>query len=201
MPARDPRIDAYIARSAPFAQPVLARIRAIVHEACPDVEETIKWGMPHFMYHGMLCRMAAFKAHCALGFWRADRVMAEAGERKDGALGEFGRLASVSDLPSAAALKRYVKAAMRLNDGKGKAAPPAPAGRPARKPLRVPADLAAALKANRAAAAHFAKFPPSQRREYIEWIAGAKRPETRARRLATAIAWIAEGKPRNWRYM
>jgi uncharacterized protein YdeI (YjbR/CyaY-like superfamily) len=169
-----------------------------VHEACPDVEETIKWSFPHFQYRGMLCAMAAFKAHCTFGFWRGRLVVAAAGRGAEKAMGQFGKITRVEELPPRKVIAGYVKAAMKLNDEGVKAPPRA---RPkAKPPVRVPADLAAALKRSAKARAAFAEFPPSHRREYVEWITGAKRPETRARRVATAVAWIAEGKSYNWRY-
>ncbi len=178
-----------------------------MHEACPDVEEALKWSMPAFLYHGMLCSMAAFKEHCAFRFWKGDLIMGGKGAGATPAMGHFGRITKVGDLPSKKVLAGYVKRAMALNDEGVKphwlearnAKRAAKARKPAR-PLVVPADLSAALKKSAKARAAFAKFPPSHRREYVEWITGAKREETRARRLATAVAWIAEGKAANWRY-
>ncbi len=197
MGKKDPRIDAYIAKSAGFARPILSSVRGTVHAACPGVEETIKWGFPHFMYHGMLCSMAAFKQHCALHFWRGGEVLGDTG-RAGEAMGQFGRIQSREDLPSKAMLAGYVRKAMARNEARAET--PRPVKRVA-KPLRVPADLAAALKTHRKARATFEGFPPGHRREYIEWITGAKREETRARRLATTIEWLTEGKPHNWKYM
>lgn len=195
MGTRDPRVDAYIARSAPFAQPILEHIRSVVHEACPDVEETMKWSMPHFMHHGMLAGMSAFKAHCAFGFWKGKLVVPE--QEKE-AMGQFGRIERIKDLPPRRKLVGYVRAAMRLNE-EGVAAPRATRAK-AKKPLPLPPDLARALGRSRKAKATFDSFPPSHRREYIEWITEAKREETRARRVAQAVEWIAEGKARNWKY-
>lgn len=197
MPSRDPRIDAYIAKSAEFARPILEHLRAVVHAACPTVEETIKWGHPAFMYEGILCNMASFKQHCSFGFWKGSLIVGNDGRRVDDAMGQFGRITAVRDLPSRRTLAGYVKAAMRLNEEGIK---PARSAKPARKPLPVPPDLAAALKKNRKAQATFDGFAPSHRREYIEWITEAKKAETRARRLATTIEWLAEGKARNWKY-
>jgi len=207
MGKRDPRFDAYIAAAAPFARPILTHIRAVVHEACPDVEEAMKWSFPNFLYKGMFCSMAAFKAHCAFGFWKGELVFRGKGSGTTSSMGSFGRLTAVSDLPSKKVLAGYLKTAMKLNDEgvkapwleKRNAKKAAQAAQP-RKAAAVPADLARALKKNAKARAAFAKFPPSHRREYIEWITGAKRAETRARRLATAVEQIAEGKSQNWRY-
>jgi uncharacterized protein YdeI (YjbR/CyaY-like superfamily) len=199
MPKIDPRVDAYIAKAAPFARPILEKIRAAVHEACPEAEETMKWSSPSWMSSGrILCGMSAFKEHAVFGFWHKGMtsVVGEWGARAGEAMGTFGRLTSSDDLPPAKALKTWLRKAVALN------ASDAPARAPARKkpPFKVPADLALALKKNKKAAAAFDAFPPSHRREYVEWITEAKREETRAKRLATAIAWIAEGKSRNWKY-
>jgi uncharacterized protein YdeI (YjbR/CyaY-like superfamily) len=198
MGTRDPRVDAYIARSAEFAQPILTRLREVVHTACPDVEEGMKWSFPHFMYKGMLCSMASFKAHCAFGFWKASLVLGENGKSAENGMGHFGRITKLSDLPSKKTLTGYVRAAVKLNDEGVKA--PTRQPKP-KKALIVPVDLTAALKRNEKARATFEKFPPSQRREYVEWLTEAKTDETRKRRLETAIQWMAEGKPRNWKYM
>ncbi|HEX6533623.1 MAG TPA: YdeI/OmpD-associated family protein [Gemmatimonadaceae bacterium] len=198
MGARDPRVDAYIAKSADFARPVLEHLREIVHDACPDVEETIKWSFPHFTYRGMLCSMASFKQHCAFAFWKGSLVLGD-GVPSDEAMGQFGRITSVSDLPPKRVLAGCVKKAMRLNEEGVKA--PARAKPKAKKTAPpVPSDLAAALRANRKAAATFDAFSPSHRREYVEWITEAKGEATRARRLAAAVEWMAEGKSRNWKY-
>jgi uncharacterized protein YdeI (YjbR/CyaY-like superfamily) len=194
---RDPRIDDYLARQAPFARPILETIRAAVHEACPDAEETIKWGMPHFTHGGaILAGMAAFKAHATFGFWRGLDVVGEKQDRES-AMGQFGRLTSVSDLPDHETLLSLIRKAAALIDGG--------AARPARKTpgkreFEVPAELTSALEGSPAAKATFADFPPSCRREYAEWVAEAKRPETRAKRVAQAVEWLAEGKRRNWKY-
>ena len=198
MGTRDKRVDAYIARSADFARPILEHVRDIVHEGCPEVEETIKWGFPNFQYKGMLCNMAAFKEHCTFGFWKASLVLDAADRRSDEAMGQLGRIARISDLPARKKLVAYVKKAKELNDAGVKVAKRAAKSKPALEP---PADLLAALKKNKKALATFEKFSPSRKREYIEWIVEAKTDETRQRRLAQAVEWMAEGKPRNWKYM
>jgi uncharacterized protein YdeI (YjbR/CyaY-like superfamily) len=198
MGTRDPRVDAYIARSAEFARPILTHLREVVHAACPEVEETVKWSFPHFMHQGMLCSMAAFKAHCAFNFWKGALVMDGDGGSAE-AMGQFGRITTLAELPPKTVLSGYVRKAMALNESGARA----PARRKAApKPaLAVPDDLAGALRTHRKAAATFEGFSPSQRREYIEWITEAKGESTRARRLTTTIEWLAEGKPRNWKYM
>lgn len=193
----DPRIDAYIARAAPFARPILAHVRDLVHEACPQVEETIKWGMPTFLHAGgILCGMAAFKQHASFGFWKHALVVGE-GEPRDG-MGSYGKMTSLDDLPTKAILLAHIRKAMKLNEDGVKA----PAARKAapKPPPETPADLLAALKQDTAARATFDAFPPSCRREYIDWIVEAKREETRAKRLAQTLEWLAEGKRRNWKY-
>lgn len=200
MPTRDPRVDAYIAKSAEFARPILAHLRAVVHAACPDVEETMKWSCPYFQYRGLLCSMAAFKEHCAFGFWKAALILGEGQGGTDEAMGQFGRITRLSDLPSKKVLTGYIKKAMALNDAGVKS--PTRTRSMAPKPVPVaPDDLAAALKRNPAARATFEAFSPSHQREYIEWITEAKTDATRNRRIETAIEWMAEGKPRNWKYV
>lgn len=203
MPGRDPRIDAYIARQADFARPILERLRTIVHEACPSVEETLKWGAPSFVYAGgILAGMAAFKQHASFGFWKHALVMGSdvprEGVPREG-MGSFGRMTSLSDLPPKKEMIALIRKAMALNElgvkttGARKAAP--------RPPPQVPADLAAALAKRPEARTAFDGFSPSQQREYIEWLTGAKRDDTRQKRLLQAVEWLAEGKPRNWKYM
>lgn len=199
MGKKDARVDAYIAKSADFAKPVLSHLRQLIHDACPEVEETIKWGFPHFMYRGMLCNMAAFKQHCAFMFWHRQMRGAFTGMKKgEQAMGQLGRITSVGDLPSASEMKRQVKAAMELNE-KGIKSPRPVKPRSAKK-LTMPADFAAALGKNKKARSSFENFSPSRRNDYIEWVTEAKRAETRAERIATAVQWIAQGKSRNWKY-
>lgn len=197
MPRKDPRVDAYIAKAAPFAQPILRRLRATVHEACPAVVEEIKWGHPSFGYGGrMMAGMSAFKAHCGFGFWMGAKVLGA--DKKESAMWDYGPITSLADLPPRRTTIAQVKRAMKLIDageGKMERAP-----RKAKTPLRVPKDLAIALKSNARAAATFAGFPPGQKREYVEWITEAKAEATRERRLEQAISWMAEGKRRNWKY-
>lgn len=198
MPSRDPRIDAYIAKSAEFARPILTLLREVVHTGCPEVEETIRWGMPSFTYQGILCDMAAFKQHVAFGFWKGRLLVASAHDRSPEAMGNFGRITRLADLPPKRVLLGYVRQAMKLNEAGVRVAPKKP--RRPREPVKVPPDLASALKRNARARATFDGFSPSHRREYVEWITEAKRAETRARRLAQTLEQLAEGKSRNWKY-
>jgi uncharacterized protein YdeI (YjbR/CyaY-like superfamily) len=192
------KVDAYIAKSAPFAQPILSELRARVHKACPQVEEGIKWGMPSFQYKGkILCGMAAFKQHASFGFWRRE-VAAGTTDKEHDAMGQFGKLTDVKQLPTKTEFTRMVKAAMALIDSN---APTTVATKKhPRAALAMPDDFQAALRKHTAAQKTFDAFSPSHRREYIEWIVEAKRDETRARRIAQAVEWLAEGKSRNWKY-
>ena len=197
--SKDKRIDTYIAKSAPFAQPILKHLRQLVHTNCPEVEETIKWNSPAFLYRGKLfCSCAAFKEHAVFGFWHQGMeklATREVGKTYD-AMGLLGRLTSLEDLPGDKALVRYLRFAQKLHDS---GEPTRPKAKP-KAALPVPADLSAALKRSPKAASAWADFSPSCRREYIEWITEAKRPETREQRLLHAIEWTAEGKSRNWKY-
>ena len=197
MGQRDPRVDAYIAKAPDFAKPILARIRKVVHSASPEVDETIKWGAPAFIHNGILCIMASFKEYCALNFWKGALIVTSDGKRASDSAGQFGKLASVSDLPPDKVLSGYVKDAMRLNESGAKVAKPKPKAKPA---VRTPPILVKALAKNAKARATFEAFSPSHKREYVEWITEAKTDETRQRRVDTAIEWMADGKPRMWKY-
>ena len=199
MPKKDPRVDAYIRKSAPFAQPILTHLRKIVHAAVPGVEETMKWSSPHFDYKGIFCGMSAFKRHVGFGFWKAGLMKDILPGSGLSAAGQFGRIESLDDLPSDKELTKIIKFAKQLNDDEVKAPPLRKAGpRPA---LKAPADLLSALAKNKKAHATFENFPPGQRREYISWVIEAKQAETRANRIKTAVEWMSEGKVRNWKYM
>jgi len=199
MGKKDPRVDAYIAKAAPFARPILSQLRKAVHAGCPQVAEAIKWGAPFFMYEGILCSMAAFKQHCAFGFWKGTllKALTTRGTANE-AMGQLGRIESLADLPSEEFLVQQVKEAMRLNAQGAKA--PTKHKSKAKTPLVVPPYLKAALKKHAKARATFDGFSPSHKREYIEWITEAKTEATRQKRLDTALAWMAEGKVRNWKY-
>jgi len=196
---RLPAVDAYIEKAAPFARPILTKLRALFHKACPDIEEKIKWGVPAFDFKGPVGGIAAFKAHATFGFWKT-RLMKDPQrlfnvDEKGGMWG--GRLTSLKDLPSDKVLISYIKEAVALNE-KGLKVPRESSARPAPK---MPADMQAALKKNKAALNTFEAFAPSHKREYIEWVIEAKQQATREKRLKQAIEWMAEGKPRNWKYM
>ena len=190
-----PQVDAYIAKAAPFARPIFERLRRLFHEACPAIEEKIKWGCPSFEYEGMVGGFAGFKQHAAFGFWRQDVLPDPAGLFKSrGAFG--GKLTDVSQLPSDEVVRQYISRAVKLNE---KGAPARFKSKP-KPPLKVPTYFMAAVRKNRKALAAYEAFPPSHKREYVEWVVEAKQDETRKKRLETAIAWMAEGKSRNWKY-
>lgn len=202
----DPRIDAYIAKAAPFAGPIVTHLRALVHKACPEVAEDFKWGRPFFLHNGtILCNVSAFKAHCSFGFWGAEigKVLMQDGVLQDGGMGSLGKITSLTDLPSDKQLIDYIRQAAALIDsGKEDNRIVVARGvvKASKPPVDTPAEFTAALKKSKAASSEFAGFSPSCKREYVEWIADAKRPETRERRIRQAIEWIAEGKQRNWKY-
>lgn len=199
MGSKDPRIDAYIARAAPFAQPILRHLRKIVHAGCPEAEETMKWSSPHFMHKGMLCGMAAFKQHCAFGFWKGALIFEGDKNARREAMGHFGRITALSDLANEKALIGYVKKAVALNEA-GVKSPTRSKAKGQPQPLRIPDYFAAALQKNKKALRTFEMFSPSKQKEYVQWLVEAKREETRKQRLAISIQWLAEGKARNWKY-
>jgi len=203
MKKTDSRLDAYIDKAAPFAQPILDHIRSLVHQACPEVEEKMKWSFPHFDYKDqMMCSMAAFKAHCAFGFWKADLIKSAEGKLQLAdrtAMGHLGRITSIKDLPSDKAMLKMIKEACILNDQGITIKRPAPKPE-SRAELIIPPDLSEALAKHKTAQKTFASASYSFRKEYAEWIKEAKTTATRNSRLATAIEWITEGKGRNWKY-
>jgi uncharacterized protein YdeI (YjbR/CyaY-like superfamily) len=198
----DPRIDAYISGCAPFARPILTHLRKLVHENCPNAQETIRWGGPFFECNGQLmCFMAGFKEHCRFGFWaREMRGVARkaGGAPENGAMRALRRITKIEDLPRA--MGSYIKqAAVFASSGK-QTSPIAARTRKPKPELPLHPEFAAALKDNKKAAANLKAFPPGRRREYVEWISDAKSDETRARRISDAVKWIAHGKSRNWKY-
>ena len=201
MGKKDKRIDNYIDNAQEFAKPVLRHVRSTVHKACTEVEEAIKWGSPHFMYEGkILCAMASFKAHCAF-FFRLGSVMEDPKKimtptGSGAGMGHFGKITSLSDLPSEKILIQYIREAMRLTrEGVKKTT-----AKPATASLKVPDSFMQALKKNKEALENFQKFSPSHKREYIQWITEAKTDPTRERRIATAVEWISAGKGKNRKY-
>ncbi len=201
MGKRDKRVDTYIAKSADFAKPILSHLREVVHKGCPEVEETIKWGFPNFVYKGMLCNMAAFKQHCSFGFWKAPLMKDKAlmgNAKSENAMRHFGRITSLADLPSQKVLLHYIKEATQLNESGAKLPPKM---KSEKKELKIPDYFKKALSKNKKALKTFESFSYSNKKEYVEWITEAKSEETRDSRLQTAIEWIAEGKVQNWKYI
>lgn len=198
MPITEPRIDAYIEQSAAFAKPILQHIRKLVHKACPEVEEKIKWGHPFFDYKGgPLCNLAAFKEHCGFGFWKAKLMKDPDGIfNKGAAMGQFDRITSVKDLPSDKTIIAYIKEAGQLNEAGIKVSKP----KSVPKEFTIPEGLIAALKKHKKANSAFEKFPPSHKKEYAMWIAEAKTEVTKNKRIECAVEMISEGKSRNWKY-
>jgi hypothetical protein len=198
MPHVDPRIDAYIEKSADFARPIMVHLRKLIHKACPDITETLKWSMPSFEHKGIVCGFAAFKAHCTFMFWKQSLLETDAFPEEKTAMGSFGRIASLKDLPSDKVIVALVHQAVELNEKGIKVPKKAPTAK--KKELVVPEVLREALAKNKAAKATFDKFSYSNRKEYVEWIVEAKTEPTREKRLATAIEWLSEGKSRHWKY-
>ncbi len=193
------KIDAYIEKSADFAKPILKHFRTVVHKAHPDIEETVKWGMPFFEYKGVICNMASFKQHCAIGFWKAS-LMTDShnlfSKDNEAAMGQLGRITSLKDLPPDKILITYIKEAIKLNEAGVKVEKKTTI----KKELEIPSYLISALKKSKKANFAFDNFSYSHKKEYVEWITEAKTEATRNKRLTTAIEWISEGKGRNWKY-
>jgi hypothetical protein len=195
MATRDPRIDAYIEAAPEHARPVLEELRRRVHDACPDVVETIKWRAPAFEAGGFLSGMAAFQKHCSFVFWQ-EKLLLAADEETREVVQALGRISGPKDLPGKAPMRRVLKRAVALLAAGAKV----PKAAKARPPIEAHPEFTAALAKNRAAARQFSGFAPSQQREYHEWITTAKRDATRAQRIALAVDWIAAGKHRHWKY-
>ena len=201
MATKNKAVDAYIAKSGDFAKPILTHLRELVHKTCLDVEESMKWSFPHFDYKGqMMCDMAAFKQHCAFGFWKAalmkDPILVVTA-KSEVAMGHLGRITSLKDLPSDKKIIAWIKEAMKLNDEGKKVVKTKPG---VKKELVIPEYFTAAVKKNKKAWDTFEAFAPSAKKDYVEWITEAKTDETKNKRLTQAIEWMAEGKRRNWKY-
>jgi uncharacterized protein YdeI (YjbR/CyaY-like superfamily) len=200
MNKRSAEFDKYIAKSAAFARPILERLRRLFHEACPDIEEQLKWGHPSFVYKGIVGGMASFKQHMAFGFWKGKLMKDPHGLFKTDVRSIFNldRITDESQLPPDEIMIEYIREAVELNEKGAKLPPKKKAPRAKLKP---PAFFLTALRKNKKALANFEAMSPSHQREYVEWLTEAKQQETRDKRLATALEWIAEGKSRNWKYM
>lgn len=203
MAKKDPRVDAYIKKAQPFAQPILTHLRNLIHEVCPDVEETIKWSFPCFDYKGPFCSMASFKQHAVFGFWKAeimkDAEILMATAKSEVAMGHMGRITSLKDLPNDKKFKAYLKEAMRLNDENIKL--PSKTKSTEKRELEIPDYFTSALKRSKRAKEVFDSFSYSNKKEYVEWLTEAKTETTREKRLETALEWLAEGKVKNWKYL
>lgn len=198
--SRNPQFDIYIGKAADFAQPILKHLRELVHKACPEVEEKIKWGFLHFDYMGQpMCHIAAFKQHAVMGFWKAalmkDKTLLE-NAKSEAAMGHLGRICSLKELPSNKKIIDWVKEAMGLNEKGLKVA----RKKPSTTKIEVPENFLTLLKKNKKAWTVFQKFPPGHVKEYVQWITEAKREETKESRMKLAVEWISEGKERNWKY-
>jgi len=196
----DRRVDAKFSQAPDFAQPIIQLLRKAIHQACPEVQETLKWGMPAFEYQGLLAIVGIFKSHCSLVLWKHQLLaekFPELAEIANPSTGKFGRLTKRSDLPSQAKLNQYLKFAVALNAEGVRV----PKRRKATRPVpTLPPEFKAALRRHKVAAQTFEKLSPSCQRDYVNWIADPKREETRAKRIATSIEWLAAGKKRNWKY-
>lgn len=192
--SKNPKIDEYINNASDFAQPILIKIRSLVHQAHPDIDENIKWGMPSFDYKGIVCHMAAFKQHCSFGFFKHKLIKGLDG---DGGMNSFGKLKSINDLPKDELIITYIKEAVLLNE-QGVKLPKTPTKK--KKELIIPDELTKALLKNPKAATVFDNFSYTHKKEYAEWIAEAKRETTKEKRIAQTIEWLIEGKHRNWKY-
>ncbi len=196
---KDKRVDDYISKSADFAKPILNHLRKLVHEACPQVEETIKWSMPFFDYKGPLCNLASFKQHCAFGFWKS-ALMKDSEEllsKNESAMGHLGKLTSAADLPPDKKIIAWIKEAKKLNDDDVKLPE---RKRTDKKEIEIPVEFQTALNKNKKSSDAFTSFSPSHKYEYLEWITEAKTEATRNKRIATTIEWLIEGRSRNWKY-
>ena len=193
---QDSRIDAYIDRAQPFARPILKHVRERVHAVVPEAEETMKWSSPAYVLGGKILLMtAAFKQHAALNFWRGQELRGE--KANADAMGQFGKIASLADLPADAELDRLIRDAAELT----KSAPaPRKTKHEPKPPPQIHPDFAAALVKAPKAQGALDGFPPSAQRDYLEWISEAKQDATRAKRIATAVEWLSEGKRRHWKY-
>lgn len=200
----DPRVDAYIEKAAPFAQPVLTHLRRLMHQACPHATESIKWGMPFFIQQGIIiASMASFKQHCAFGFWGPEmkKVLAKDGLQASYGMGSLGRITGLHGLPPDRVLLTYMSQAADFVESGQRTKSIDRSKKSPKKPVRIPPELTAALKKNKMATKVFADFSSSSKREYADWIAEAKRPETRAKRVKQSVLWISQGKQRNWKYL
>lgn len=191
-------IDKYISESHDFAKPILSYFRKFVHKNCPAVDECLKWGFPHFQYKGILCSMASFNHHCAIGFWKGPLIPELKAIEDDSAMGQLGKITSVKDLPSDKVLGIIIKKAMKLNEEGVKS--PTRSKPKSLTEIKVPDYLLQTIKKNKKAFETFSNFSNSNKKEYVEWVEDAKTEATKLKRIGTMLQWLAEGKDRNWKY-
>ena len=195
------KVDAYVNKAAGFAQPILQHLRSIVLDTCPEAEEDIKWGTPHYSYKGdHLCMMAGFKNHCSFSLYKAEFMKDEKISESVKAGKKFGymdKLTSLSDLPAKKILVALIREAMALNAQGVKKVKPA-TDKP--KLLAVPDYFENALQGNPKAKDVFYTKSDAFRKDYLVWITGAKTEDTRQSRIDQSLEWIAEGKKRFWQY-
>lgn len=196
----DPRVDAYIDNANDFATPILKHLRRLVHEVCPEVQEGIKWGFPAFDYKGYLCGMTAHKAHCSFTLWKGSLMEDPQGHLeivgKTG-MGHFGKIKTPGDLPDDGVLKGFIMQGMRLNK-EGTTVTRQPVKSSA---VDIPGYFMERLRTSKKALETFEAFSNYNKKEYVEWVTGAKTEATRERRMSQAVEWMAEGKVRNWKYL
>jgi hypothetical protein len=183
-----------------WARPILEHLRELIHQADPDVVETIKWGAPSFEHKGILAVMAAMKTHAMFLLWKGElipEVKNLYGSRFGESMGTFGRITRLDDLPPDEKLVDWIRQAVALNEQGVKLPQRARESKPE---VATPDELIAGLEANEAARITYEGFPLSKKRDYVEWLTEAKTEATRQKRLQQAIEWMAEGKSRMWKY-
>jgi len=202
LPSSEPEVDAYAEGVEAFAKPILAHLRGLIRATCPEVVETLKWGIPHFDYRGeMMCIFAAYRSHCAFSFWKSALMSdprLKASIDLPASKRFMGKLRSLADLPVDAELTAWIREAMLLNEQGAKVAPRKTSAAP--KIVVAPPAFVERLAASPSVKAMFESKSASFQKEYNVWIAEAKTEATRDKRINEALAWIAEGKGRFWKY-
>lgn len=192
------KVDEYIFKMADFAKPILTHLRQIIFETCPDVEEDIKWGIPHYGYKGdHLVMMAGFKQHCSFSLYKAELMkdkMIQESVKAGKKFGYMDKVKDLSELPNKKVLTAYIKEAMELNSS-GISKP-----KVVKEKVEVvaPKEFIEALEQDKIAFSVYESKSPSFRKNYIIWIADVKTDETRQKRITQSLEWIREGKDRFW---
>jgi uncharacterized protein YdeI (YjbR/CyaY-like superfamily) len=196
-----PAIDEYINKSEEFARPILLHLRKIIHLACPDVEETIKWSFPNFEYKGqILCSMASFKKHCSFGFWLGaemedpENILNKVGNTN---MGNFGKIINHNSLPDDNIIIKYIHEAMKLSESGTKKKTSKIKDK---KSLEIPVYIIEFIEKYPKAKVVFNNFSNSCKKEYVQWIEEAKQVSTKLKRLEKAVSMMEEGKEFNWQY-